>query len=584
MVPIIGHHYQHNVYFQNESQAVENSTEDMDINYQSAPHDAANELDLGSWEELVFDRDGLPGSQPTSEPYRPEEGELSPAASDDSALGRPRSRPDPAASQMMSSFLSGSSAVLDLDVEQLQTKIRGVLLENTRLRDSIRDSSASLRRQCEVLLSWRDENQRLRQERLQVAAHCQRARDVITQLRQENAELRQQLAQRPAELASCSAEPPSREPQQTEAPQEVSQRGESPGPAGAEVALRSQLSRQADELRDSQREVARLQSKLARQAAELSACRQVAPPSAPPPSPAELQRLRDETAELRASLESERRQRLELSAYLTGDQHYTRMLETLQQASERLDSGQAALDAHSARLADADRALETLSARLPSLPAGQPSERLEAELAALRAELRQLSTAATADVTDGGEAVSAWQRLRRLFDSVASRWESDAAEPALGDCQQQVHTDGLQARILSMEELLAARGKECERLQRQVLQLRRDLQAVDILKAQVDVYQQDFNQECRQREQVTAERDQLRQELAPLQAQLRQLLARQQAGQLAAAAESVEASRPPASRADPDVQPTVYTCPKCDMAFLDVEPLQNHANRCLDGD
>ncbi|XP_043221488.1 NF-kappa-B essential modulator-like isoform X1 [Amphibalanus amphitrite] len=549
------------------------TADDMDMNYQPLSHTSSNGPDIDSWEELQFE--GLVGPQPAA---RDSAGRGSGPGSPD----RPRSRSDPSA-LMLSSFLSGNSAVLDLDVDQLQTKIRGVLLENTRLRDSIRDSSASLRRQCEALLAWRDECQRLREERRQVAVHCQRARDVITQLREENADLRQQLAQQPPDA-------PGREPQQAEPPQDLCRRGESPGPAGAEVALRSQLSQQAAELRNSQREVARLQSKLARQEAELSSYRQVAPAAGPqsaPPSP-ELQRLKDEAAQLRHSLESERRQRQELAAWLAGDQQYTPVLETLRQASERLSSGQAALDAHAARLADAGRALDSLSERLPGLAVSEESpDRVAAELAALRAELQQLSAAAVEDTADGGEAVSAWRRLRDLFNSVASRWEADVAGPDPAGTSQQVHTDGLQARILSMEELLGARGTECERLQRQVLQLRRDLQAIDILKAQVDVYQQDFNQERRQREQIALERDHLRNELATQQTRLRHLLARQQSATLTTTADSVEPSRPPpppAAGPDPDVQSTVYSCPKCDMAFQDLEPLQNHANRCLDGD
>ena len=186
----------------------------MDINYQPVSHTAGSEVDIDSWEELHID-----GPAGVAHPVARDSG------GSDSSTGspeRPRSRSDPSA-LMMSSFLSGSSAVFDLDVEQLQVKIRGVLLENTRLRDSIRESSASLRQQCEALLAWRDECQRLREERRQVAVHCQRARDVITQLREENADLREQLAQQ--QPADASA----REPQQAEPPQDLSRRGESPG-------------------------------------------------------------------------------------------------------------------------------------------------------------------------------------------------------------------------------------------------------------------------------------------------------------------------------------------------------------------
>ncbi|XP_037079387.1 NF-kappa-B essential modulator-like [Pollicipes pollicipes] len=481
--------------------------------------------------------------------------------------------------QMMSSFLSGSSVTIDLDMEALQTKIRNVLAENLKLRDSIRGSSAALRQQCEILLSWRQDNQRLRQERRQVAEHCQRARDIILELRQENAALKQekrcsagpeqsleaaglgqdaagsQLSEGTVEAERSRA---SAEEEQSQEPVGSEQSQQRAGQVQPEViALRSQLSRVEGELRDARLEVERLGSKLARQQAELSACRQL-PDWRPDAGEREAQRLREEGDRLRRALDSERRQRLELRAWLNGDASFTPVEETLRQSAEQL------------------------------------------EMATLRAELARGRQEAERGGEEGGGATAALGRLRRLYESLASHWEEDQAPPTPGDRQRlQVHTDGLQARILSMEELLAARGAECERLQRVVMQLRRDLQAVDILKAQVDVYQQDFHQERRQREQLVSEREQLRLELGQLQVRLRQV-----SGELQAQRRSPEA----VAQAHPDglaqvetpqpqpqpqfnirlppleseQQPTVYTCPKCDMAFLDVVPLQNHANRCLD--
>jgi len=244
------------------------------------------------------------------------------------------------------------------------------------------------------------------------------------------------------------------------------------------------------------------------------------------------------------------------------------------------------------RLTAATAALDRL--QLEEASGGAAGSQLGAAAEASLAELRHLLTLGGAqaerEATEARGAVSAWQQLQQLCCEAATTANTSSPPPppppppppgSGSSSQHQVDMDGLQARILSMEELLSARGAECERLQRQVLQLRRDLQAVDILKAQVDVYQQDFHQERRQRATLADECDQLRRELQQLQTRHRQL--QQQGAErpqqlMSPQLPAVEAKKPETA----ERQLTVYSCPKCGMAFEDVVPLQNHANRCLD--
>lgn len=310
-----------------------------------------------------------------------------------------------------------------------------------------------------------------------------------------------------------------------------------PTAADVELELRSQLSRSEEQLRDIRLEVERLRSKLERQRAELVACR----------------------AGPERSNSPERHLRLQ-------NQYLLRQLSEERQLSDRQRAE-----------VETGRALQECQSRLT-------------EAATSVGRLRQEAAAAPVDRA----------ALATQLEALQAALLSGAPPPELAAAdrqRQQVDMDAMQARIVSMEELLSARGTECERLQRQLLQTRRELQAIDILKAQVDVYQQDFNQERRQRDQLATEREQLVTEREQLRGQVQQLEAQCRQLQLACAGGGGSLPRTPSGLSsvaaaaqwtvlepEPERRPELYTCPKCQMAFLDVQPLQSHVNRCLDED
>jgi len=200
--------------------------------------------------------------------------------------------------------------------------------------------------------------------------------------------------------------------------------------------------------------------------------------------------------------------------------------------------------------------------------------------------------------------------------------------------------DRLTAQLVANEETVAAKVDETNRMRIQMKATMEELNKIPILQAQVEVYQTDFRMEREAREKMHEEKSRALKELREMETKYQQLseelnmhrrtrfqqLREQQGRRVTyqptrsftgsisptpsscqsiapenyniveppqmlrrvASARRAEAvtqrHSPPASRAAAPQDPQLYTCPKCNMGFTDLQPLENHVNYCLDND
>ncbi|PNF21827.1 hypothetical protein B7P43_G08459 [Cryptotermes secundus] len=192
--------------------------------------------------------------------------------------------------------------------------------------------------------------------------------------------------------------------------------------------------------------------------------------------------------------------------------------------------------------------------------------------------------------------------------------------------------DSMTAQLINMEEALTQKEKEVAQMKETVEKCELEKEAVTILKAQVEVYQSDFNAEREARENLAGEKERLAEDLRHLQRRNQQLLDELEAYQqnqyeqmqkhappaLVASAPIItsgwntiatpgraEPQRPtrsspgrrpspgpqqqnPLPAAEEDTQPfrtepeDVYYCPKCSKRFSQFPPLELHVQECLD--
>ncbi|PNF21819.1 hypothetical protein B7P43_G08459 [Cryptotermes secundus] len=197
--------------------------------------------------------------------------------------------------------------------------------------------------------------------------------------------------------------------------------------------------------------------------------------------------------------------------------------------------------------------------------------------------------------------------------------------------------DSMTAQLINMEEALTQKEKEVAQMKETVEKCELEKEAVTILKAQVEVYQSDFNAEREARENLAGEKERLAEDLRHLQRRNQQLLDELEAYQqnqyeqmqkhappaLVASAPIItsgwntiatpgraEPQRPtrsspgrrpspgpqqqnPLPAAEEDTQPfrvfdeevpppKRFFCPVCNMAFAQVSLLEYHVETCLE--
>uniref|UniRef100_A0A2P2HZF1 Optineurin-like n=1 Tax=Hirondellea gigas TaxID=1518452 RepID=A0A2P2HZF1_9CRUS len=194
--------------------------------------------------------------------------------------------------------------------------------------------------------------------------------------------------------------------------------------------------------------------------------------------------------------------------------------------------------------------------------------------------------------------------------------------------------DEVTAKLLSYEELLAAKNEELAKLKKEsgqakakLLEVQSESETIAILRAQVEVYQGDFRAEREAREALASEREQLRDELRQLHARNTQLMdemnavqlmpnrSRSRAGSLEPSLTPPPSLAPAARASEPStaarhsalmdqlshhldtkdedskakteepqqqVDESLFYCPKCSKSFTELRAVEEHVNRCLD--
>lgn len=218
-----------------------------------------------------------------------------------------------------------------------------------------------------------------------------------------------------------------------------------------------------------------------------------------------------------------------------------------------------------------------------------------------------------------------WQTLNQE-ESDKARYNADYLTVQSKGFTEKI--DHLMAQVLCKEEELKESEKESLGLKEKVKKLELENEAIAILKAQVEVYQSDFNAEREARESLAGEKDRVAEDLRHLQRRNQQLLddlesyqraqfdVLQNTSNLSGNNWHPTASRGRGSvspnrlnvvfqpnssavdlkqRASPEVEPSPprmydeevpppkeYVCPMCRMAFRQLQQLEYHVETCLD--
>ncbi|XP_064119559.1 optineurin-like isoform X2 [Macrobrachium nipponense] len=189
--------------------------------------------------------------------------------------------------------------------------------------------------------------------------------------------------------------------------------------------------------------------------------------------------------------------------------------------------------------------------------------------------------------------------------------------------------DEATAKLMSYEELLAAKNEELSRIKKELGQTKATLaerasegETIAILRAQVEVYQGDFRAEREAREALATDREKLRDELRHLQTRNTQLVdeleayqrrhlhqghgrdsratSEEPSGGAVATAGSVgmptlspenlweklsnTSDKKEEEKKDDELDENLFYCPKCNKSFTQYRPLEEHVNRCIDED
>ncbi|GFQ89598.1 uncharacterized protein TNCT_210511 [Trichonephila clavata] len=131
--------------------------------------------------------------------------------------------------------------------------------------------------------------------------------------------------------------------------------------------------------------------------------------------------------------------------------------------------------------------------------------------------------------------------------------------------------DGLTAKLFDLEQQLEEKEEKLQLVTMQLEAFKSDSESVPILKAQVDVYKSDLNNE---KENSQKEIEKLTQQLNELQSS--PFLCVNCGTQAEAASKGKGRRKPSSSRQE------LYLCPVCQFGFKELQALTNHVNNCLD--
>ncbi|XP_068083261.1 optineurin isoform X2 [Anabrus simplex] len=220
------------------------------------------------------------------------------------------------------------------------------------------------------------------------------------------------------------------------------------------------------------------------------------------------------------------------------------------------------------------------------------------------------------------DAATQFQSLFTEYQSLLNEWESyhqeEKAKARHNDAYHDVQArgfseklDNLTAQVLCKDEELAEKTKEITQLKEKVKKLEVENEAITILKAQVEVYQSDFNAEREARENLAGEKERLAEDLRLLQRRNQQLLEEVEKlrsntepsqnrktspsfpnsgwstigtpGRSASSTSRMRHSPAPEETQQRDESENeLLFCPKCELSFTSLKPLEQHVDSCLD--
>ncbi|XP_071530040.1 optineurin-like [Panulirus ornatus] len=561
------------------------------------------------------------------------------------------------ASEVQASLSSLLAVEGNVSQDDLISKLRTVINENLELKETVAQNNLALRQQLGLVVKWRQQNDLYQQQQRQ---HISEVTQQLSSLQQENATLRTHLAgskmsEEPQprfqelddtiKLLNTRLEVAERNLRQVQEEREkvMAQKSKLEGDmtllkcdltTSRSEQERLQLERfellsTANELRQQLRQVREGASAKARSLETSPICEGMVGLTAEE----EFQKVREQL-----------RKEQDTSATLLQELHDTRsQVESLESELHRAQ-GEAAVHRDRCRnlqaKADATLLQGVSSVTSPENLKKDPvdvleKKRLRDEAAMLREEVETLETALAAERQKNNDERTALTRahteINRLKKELQEQKDRSERETH-NDQYYQVKIksmsekhDEATAKLMSYEELLAAKNDELSRIKKELGQAKATLaertsesETIAILRAQVEVYQGDFRAEREAREALATDREKLRDELRHLQTRNTQLVDELEAyqrrhlnqGQVRGsragseepmgvasggglAALSPEALWEKLSNAsdkkeeekkEDELDENLFYCPKCNKSFTQYRPLEEHVNRCLDED
>jgi len=564
-----------------------------------------------------------------------------------------------------SSYVPGSLPT-DLSPEEIQKRLHDVLQENLQLKETLQQNNLAMKQQFNTLARWQEEVFKVHQNH---KAKFAETKELVLKLRAENTELKNtvqeyektgtsvpdasdtqlmrenlQLKGKIAELQQKLSTPVVRKEQH---------QGISPSKKEQEMsALLEQINRQLETAERARRQLTVDVERLTAQKSRLER-EMLAQKSEMDEQKEQLQKSQREKEELEKKI----RVLLEQVVAATVAEKDTQspvneqalLAHDLRDCEEMLEQISSCLDRESERFTSLDSWLKVVSDNINQWKEkqsvdGKTINTLKTEVQELRELLLQEKASNQEKKKNLEEAQEKFSSLYSAYGTVVNELQNfheeqknkDRHNNAYHEVQARSFTekiDGMTAQIINLEEALAQKNKELKQLMENDKKLELENEAIAILKAQVEVYQSDFNAEREARENLAGEKERLAEDLRHLQRRNQQLLdeleayQQNQFEQLRRTAivptvpvggtgfntigtpgrvdtQRLGRSSPrrlspgphqeqqplPAEQNDQPVRvydddippPKRYSCPVCNMEFAQVHLLQHHVERCLE--
>ncbi|KAK4299465.1 hypothetical protein Pmani_028250 [Petrolisthes manimaculis] len=567
--------------------------------------------------------------------------------------------------ESLTSLLSTEGPV---DVEDLVSKLRTIINENLELKETVAQNNLALRQQLSLVVRWKQQSEAQLHEQRQ---HAAQAVQQLSSLQQENATLKAHVAsvklpeegqQRFQELSdtikllNTRLETSERNLRLTQDEKEkiTAHRSRLEGDI---TLIKCDLTTSRNELERLQLERFELVSaandlrQQLRQAREGAAVKAKTPYSSPTnegmgilPREGEVQKLQDQL-----------RKEQDTSSTLLQELHDTRNQVEMLECEVQRAQEEASLHRELCRKLQTKAETSAVVQAAPTIAMGQAQDmqkkisgagdagdalekkRLRDEAAMLKEEVETLETALAAERQKNSDermalnrAHNEANRLKKEIQELKDRTERESHNDQYYQVKLKSMAekhDEATAKLMSYEELLAAKNDDLSKLKKELGQTKAALtertsesETIAILRAQVEVYQADFRAEREAREALATDREKLRDEIRHLHTRNIQLVDELEAyqrrhfqpgaigggGSRAASEEPVAA--PPGGgmaalsqealweklsnssdkkeeeKKEEELDENLFYCPKCNKSFAKLRPLEEHVNRCLDED